>query len=92
MKLPRNWKNRSKEDKARWFAQGHVSARQVGDYNGRDFVDVWLPTVRGQIVCCPLTNQSKLESRVAAIMAAVRFREMCRNIVTMDTIPNSVNS
>lgn len=80
MKLPMNWKNRSKEHKALWFASGRTGAKQIGDYNGTDFVDVWVPTVRGQVVQCPLTKKSKFCGKLEAVMAAVRFRELCRNI------------
>lgn len=79
-KLPVNWKNRSREHKARWFAQGQCGARRGGHFNGEDFVEVWYPTVRGQIVCCPTSGQSKLEDRPDALAAAVRFRELCQDI------------
>lgn len=80
MKLPNGWKSRSKEQKAKWFSVGRVGARRIGDYDGNDFSDKWAPTVRGQIVQCPLTKVYKYENEMDAVMAATRFRELCRSI------------
>ena len=69
MKLPNGWKSRSKEQKAKWFSVGRVGARRIGDYDGNDFSDKWAPTVRGQIVQCPLTKVYKYENEMDAVMA-----------------------